>query len=126
MVLEKTLESPLDCKEIKPVNPNKNQSWIFIERTDAEVEIPIFWPPDAKNGLTGKDPDAGQDWRWEEKGTTEDEMVEWHHQLDGHEFEWTLGVVSFDDFKICIHMNHHQSQDNEQNHHRQKFPHTPL
>ena len=92
VVLEKTLESPLDCKEIKPVNPNKNQSWIFIERTDAEVEIPIFWPPDAKNGLTGKDPDAGQDWRWEEKGTTEDEMVEWHHQLDGHEFEQAPGV----------------------------------
>ena len=85
MMLVKTLESPLDCKEIKPVNPKGNQSWIFVGRTDAETLI--FWPPDAKNWLTGKDPDAGKDWRWEEKGTTEDEMVGWHHWLDGHEFE---------------------------------------
>ena len=87
VVLKKTLESPLDCKEIQPVHPEGNQSWIFIGRTDAKVETPIFWPPDAKNGLTEKDPDAGQDWKWEEKGTTEDEMVGWHHQLNGHEFE---------------------------------------
>ena len=92
MVLEKTLESPLDCKEIQPVNPKGNQSWIFIGRTDAEAEIPILWPPNAKNWLIGKDPDTGQDWKREEKGTTEDEMVGWHHWLDGRESEWTPGV----------------------------------
>ena len=86
MVLEKTLESPLDCKEIQPVHP-KDQTWVFIGRTDVEAEIPILWPPDAKNWLIGKDSDAGKDWRREEKGTTEDEMVGWHHWLDGHEFE---------------------------------------
>ena len=80
VVLEKTLESPLDYKETKPVHPKGNQSWIFIGRTDAEAEAPILWPPDAGNWLIGKDPDAGKDWRWEEKGTTEDEMVGWHHQ----------------------------------------------
>ena len=84
--LEETLESPLDCKDIKPVNSKGNQSWVFIGRTDAEVETPILWPPDVRNWLTGKDPDAGKDWRQEEKGTTEDGMVEWHHQRDGHEF----------------------------------------
>ena len=87
VVLEKTLESPLDCKEIQPVNPKGNQSWIFFGRTDAEAETPILWPPDAKNWLIGKDPVAGKGWRWEEKGTTEDEMVGWHHQCNGHEFE---------------------------------------
>ena len=87
VVLEKTLESPLDCKEIQPVHPKGNQSWIFIGRADAEAETPVLWPPDAKNWLTGKDPDAGKDRRREEKGTTEDEMVGWHHQLNGHEFE---------------------------------------
>ena len=87
VVLEKTLESPSDCKEIKPVNPKGNQSWIFVERTDAETETPILWPPDVKNWLIGKDPDAGKDWRWEEKGKTEDEMVGWYHRLNGHEFE---------------------------------------
>ena len=92
MVLEKTLESPLDCKGIKPVNPKGNQSWIFIGRTDAEVEAPILWPPDAKNWLTGKDPDAGKDWRQEEKGMTKDEIVGWHHRLNGREFEQALGV----------------------------------
>ena len=91
VMLEKTLESPLDCKEIKPVNPKGNQSWIFIARTDAEAEAPILWPPDSKNWLIGKDPDAGKDWRLEDKGTTEDEMIGWHHQLDGHEFEQALG-----------------------------------
>ena len=87
MVLEKTLESPLDCKEIQPVHPKENQSWIFIGKTDAEAETPILWPPDAKNWLIWKDPDAWKNWRWEEKGTTEDEMVGWHHSLHGHEFE---------------------------------------
>ena len=82
MVLEKTLESPLDCKEIHPVNPKGNQSWIFIGRTDTEAETPILWPPDAKNWLIGKDPDAGRDWGQEEKGMTEDEMAGWHHRLD--------------------------------------------
>ena len=86
-VLEKTLESPLDCKDIQPVNPKENQTWVFIGRTDAEAEAPILWPLDVKNWLTGKDPDAGWDWRKEEKGTREDEMVGWHHRLNGHEFE---------------------------------------
>ena len=81
------LESPLDCKEIQPVHPKGNQSWIFIGRTDSTAESPILWPPDMKNWLTGKDTDAGKDWRQEEKGTTEDEMVVLHHQLYGHEFE---------------------------------------
>ena len=85
-VLEKTLESPLDCKEIQPVHPKGDQSWVFTERTHAEAETPILWPPDAKNWLIGKDPDAGKDWGQEEKGMTEDEMVGWHHQLDGHGF----------------------------------------
>jgi len=92
VVLEKTLESPFDCKNIKPVNPKGNQSWIFIGRTDAEAETPILWPPDVKNWLLGKDPKAGKDWRQEEKGTTEDEMVGCHHWLDGHQFEQALGV----------------------------------
>ena len=86
VVLEKTLESPLDCKEIQPVHPEGDQSWIFIRRADAEAAIPIPWPPDAKNCLIWKIPDAGKDWRREEKGMAEDEMVGWHHQLDGHEF----------------------------------------
>ena len=92
VVLEKTLESPLDCKEIKPVNPEGNQSWIFIGRTDAEAETPVLWSPEVKNWLTGKDPDSGKDWRQEEKGMTEDEMVAWHHWLDGHELEQVPGV----------------------------------
>ena len=92
MVLEKTLESPLDCKEIQPVHPKGDQSWVFIGRTDAEAETPIqaetpiLWPPDVKSWLIGKDPDAGRDWGQEEKGTTEDETAGWHHQLDAHEF----------------------------------------
>ena len=92
VVLEKTLESPLDCKEIQPVHPKGNQSWIFIGRTDAEAKAPVLWPPDAKNWLTGKDSHDGKDWRQEEKGMTEDEMVGWHHQLNGHEFEQAVGV----------------------------------
>ena len=87
MVLEKTFENPLDCKEIQPVHPKGDQSWIFIGRTDAKAEIPILWPPDAKNLLVWKDPDAGKDWRREENGVIEDEMVGWHHQLNGYEFE---------------------------------------
>ena len=87
MVLEETLESLLGCKEIKTVNPKGNQSWIFIGRTDAEAETPILWPPDEKNWLIGKEPDAREDWRQEEKGMTEDEMVWWHYCLDGNEFE---------------------------------------
>ena len=91
MVLEKTLESPLDCKEIKPLNPKGNQPWIFTGRADAEAKAPIFWPPDAKSELIGKDPDVEKDWGQEEKGETEDEMVEWYHRLNGREFEQTLG-----------------------------------
>ena len=92
VVLEKTVESPLDCKEIQPVHPKGDQSWVFIGRTDAEAETPIFWSPDAESWLIWKDPDAGKDWRQEEKGTTEDEIVGWHHRHNGHEFEWTPGV----------------------------------
>ena len=84
VVLEKTLENPLDSKEIKPINPKGNQSWIFIGRTEAKAETPILWPSDAKNWLIWKDPDAGKDWRWEEKGTTEDEVVGWYHRLNQH------------------------------------------
>ena len=90
VLLEKTLESPLDSKEIQPVHPKGNQSWIFFGRTNAEA--PILWPPDVKDSLIGKDPDARKDWRWEEKGTTEDEMIGWYHWLDGHEFEQASGV----------------------------------
>ena len=86
VVLEKTLESPLNCKEIQPVHPKGDQSWVFIGRTDVEAETPILWPPDANNWFIWKDPDAGKDWRWEERGRTEDEMVGWHHRLNGHEF----------------------------------------
>ena len=86
VVLKKTLESPLDSKEYQPVHPKGKQSWIFIGRTDVEAETPILWPPDVKNWLTAKDPDAWKCWRQEEKGTTEDEMVGWHHRLNGHEF----------------------------------------
>ena len=91
VVLEKILESPLDCKEIKPVNPKINQPWIVIGRTDAEGRAPILWPPDVKDWLIGKDPDDGKDWRQEGKGTTEDEMVGWHHWLNGLEFEHAPG-----------------------------------
>ena len=92
VVLVKTLKRPLDCKEIKPVNPTGNQSWILIGRTDVEAETPIFWPPDAKNQLIGKDPNGEKDWKQEEKGRTEDETVRWHYWLDGHEFEQAPGV----------------------------------
>ena len=92
VVLEKTLESPLNCKGIKPVHPKRDQSWVFIRGSDVEAETPILWPLDAKSWLNGKDPDTGRNWGQEEKGTTEDEMARWHHQLNVHEFGWTLGV----------------------------------
>ena len=111
VVLEKTFESPLDCKEIQPVNPKGNQSWIFIGRIDAEAEIPILWPPDSKNWLTGKDPDAGKDWRPEEKGLTEDEMVGWHHGLNGHEFEQAPGVGDGQGSLVCCSPWGHKESD---------------
>ena len=92
VVLEKTLESPLDCKEIQPVHSKGDQSWVFFGRTDAKAESPILWPPHVKSWLIGKDFDAGRDWEQEEKGMIEDEMAGWRHQLNGHEFGWTLGV----------------------------------
>ena len=100
-MLEKTLESPLDSKEIQPVHPKENQPWIFIGSTDAEAEVPILWPPDAKNWITGKDPDAGKAWGQEEKGTIEAEMVGWHHWLDGHEFEQALGIGDRQETLVC-------------------------
>ena len=101
VVLEKTLESPLDCKEIQPVHPKGNQSSMFIGRTDVEAETPILWPFDGKKWLIRKDPDAGKDWRKEEKGTTEDEMFGWHYQCNGHEFEHTLGVDDGQEVLAC-------------------------
>ena len=111
VVLEKTLESPLDCKEIQSVHPKGNQSWIFIGRTDAEAETPILWPPDVKNWLIWKDPDAGKDWRQEEKGTTEDEVVGWHHRLDGHEFEQAPGVSDGQGSQACCSPWGHKESD---------------
>ena len=110
VVLEKTLESPLDWKEIQPVHP-KDQSWVFIGRTDIEAETPILWPPDAKSWLIWKDPDAGKDWGQGEKGTTEDEMVGWHHQLNGHEFEWTLRVGDGQGGLMCCGSWGHKESD---------------
>ena len=101
VMLEKILESPLDCKEIQPVHPKGNQSWIVTGKTDAEAETPILWARDGKNWLIWKDHDAGRDWRQEEKGTTEDEMVGWHHRLDGHEFEQALGVGDGQGGLVC-------------------------
>ena len=101
VVLEKTLKSPLDCKEIQPGNPKGNQSWIFIGRTDAEAETPILWLHDAKSWLIGKDPDAGRDWGQEEKEMTDDEIAAWHHRLDGHEFEWTPGAGDGQGGLVC-------------------------
>ena len=101
VVLEKILESPLDCKKIKPVNPIGHQPWTFIGRTDAKTVAPILWPPDAKSCLIRKDPDAGRYWRQEEKGMTEDEMVGWHHQLNEHEFEQALGVGDEQGRRAC-------------------------
>ena len=101
VLLEKTLESPLDCKEIQPVDTKGNQSWMFIGRTDAEAETLILWPPDAKSWLIWKDPDAGKDWRQEEKGMTEDEMAGWLHQLNGHGFGWTPGAGDGQGGLVC-------------------------
>ena len=111
VVLEKTLESPLECKKIQPVNPKGNQSWIFIERTDVEGEAPTLWPPDAENWLTGKDPDAVKDWRQEEKVMTEDEIVGWHHWLNGHEFEQVLGVSDGQGSLACCSPCDHRELD---------------
>ena len=101
VVLEKTLESPLDCKEIQPVHPKGDQSWGFIGRTDVEAETPILWPPDEKSWLIWKDPDAGKDWGQEEKGTTEDEMVGCHHRLNGYGFGWAPGVDDGQGGLVC-------------------------
>ena len=111
VVLEKTLESPLDCKEIQPVHPKGDQSWVFIGRTDAEGETPILWPPDVKIGLIGRDPDAGKDWEQEEKGTTEDKMAGWHHRLNGHGFGWTLGVGDKQGGLACCSSWGHKESD---------------
>ena len=111
VVLEKTLESPLDYKEIKPVHPKGNQSWIFIGRTHAKTEAPILWPPDVKNWLIGKDPNAGQDWRQEEKGMIEDKMVGWYHWLDGHEFEQAPGVGGGQGSLACCSPWGHKESD---------------
>ena len=111
VMLEKTLESPLNSKEIQPVHPKGNQSWLFTGRTDAEAETPILWPPDEKSWLVWKDPDAGKDWRQEEKGTTEDEMVGWHHRLDGHEFEQAPGVGDGQRGLVCCSPWSHKESD---------------
>ena len=110
-MLEKTLESPLDYKEIQPVNPKGNQFWIFIGWTDAEAETPVLWPPDVKNWLFREDHDAGKDWRQEEKGMTEDEMVGWHHQLDGHEFEQASGIGDGQGSLSCYSPWDHKESD---------------
>ena len=111
VVLEKTLESPLDCKEIQPVNPKGNQSWIFTGRTDAEAEASVLWPPHGKSWLTGKNSDAGKDWRQEEKGTAEDEMVGWHHWLNGHEFEHAPEVGDWQGSLVCCSPWGHKELD---------------
>ena len=111
VLLEKTFESPLDYKEIQPVHPKGNQSWVFIGRTDVEAETPILWPPETKSWHIGKDPDAGKDWGQEEKGTTEDEMVGWHHQLNGHAFGWTPGVGDGPGGLACCGSRHRKESD---------------
>ena len=111
MVLEKTLESPLDCKEIKPVNPKGKQPRIFIGRTDADAEAPILWPCSAKSQPIGKDPDARKDCKQEEKGVTEDETVGWHHRLNGHEFEQNLGDSEGQGSLVCCSPSGHKESD---------------
>ena len=111
VVLEKTLKSPLDCKEIQPVHSKGDQSWVFTGRTDAEAETPILCPPHAESWLIGKDSDAGRDWGQEEKGMTEDEMAGWHHWVDGHEFEWTLGVGDGQVGLACCNSWGHKGSD---------------
>ena len=111
VVLVKTLESPLDCKEFQPVHPKGDQSWMFIGRTDVEAETPVLWPPHAKSWLIGKNPDAGRDWGQEEKGMTEDEMVRWHHRLNGHEFGWTPEVGDGQGGLVCCDSWGHKESD---------------
>ena len=111
VVLEKTLESPLDCKEIQPVHPKGDQSWVFTGRTDGEAETPTLWPPDEMSWLTGKDRDAGKDWGQDEKGMTEDEMVGWHYWLDGHGFGWTPGVGDGQGILACCSSWGHKKSD---------------
>ena len=111
VVLEKTLESPVDCKEIQPVHSKGYQSWVFFGRSDAEAEIPVLWPPHVKSWLIGKDSDAGRDWGQEEKGTTEDEMAGWYHQNDGCEFEWTPGVGDGQGGLVCCDSRGHKELD---------------
>ena len=111
VVLDKTFESPLDCKEIQPVHPKGDQSWVFIGRTDVEAETPILWPPDVKSWLIWKDPDAGIDWGQEENGTTEHEMVGWHHRLNGHGFGWTPGVGDGQGGLMCCGSWGHKESD---------------
>ena len=111
VVLEKTLESPLDCKEIQLVHPKGDQSWVFVGRTNVEAETPVLWPPDAKSWLIWKDPDAGKDWGQKEKGMTEDEMSGWHPRLDGHEFEWTPGVGDGQGGLACCSSWDHKESD---------------
>ena len=111
VVLEKTLESPLDHKKIQPVHPKEDQSWVFIGRTDAEAETPILWSPDANDWLIGNNCDAGRDWGHEEKGTTEDEMVGWHHRLNGHEFGWSPGAGDGQGGLACCNSWGHKESD---------------
>ena len=114
VVLEKTLESPLNYKEIQPVHPKGNQLWIFIGRTDAEAEASVLWPPDGKSRLTGKDPDAGKDWRWEERWVAEDETIGWHHWLNRHEFEQTPGdSEGWGGLACCSPWGHKESNTTE-------------
>ena len=110
VVLEKTLESPLDCKAIQPVHSKGDQSWLFFGRNDAKAETPVLWPPHAKSWLTGKDSDAGRDWG-QEKGTTEDETAGWHHWLDGHKFAWTPGVGDGQGGLACCNSLGHKQSD---------------
>ena len=111
VMLEKTLESPLDCKEIKPINPKRNQLWILNGRTDAESEAPVLWSPDAQSLLIKRDPDVGKDWRQEEKGKREDQMVGWHHWLNGHEFDQTLGDGEGQESLVCCSPRGHKESD---------------
>ena len=111
VVLEKTLESPLDCKEIQPIYSKGDQSWLFSGRTDAKAKTPILWPPHVKSWLIGKDSDAGRDWGQEKKGMAEDEMAGWHHQLDAHEFGWTLGVSDGQRGLACYNSWGHKELD---------------
>ena len=111
VVLEKTLESPLDCKEIQPAHSEEDQPWMFFGRNDAKAETPVLWPPHAKSWLIGKDSDAGRDWEQEEKGTTEDEMAGWHHWLDGSESEWTPGAGDGQGGLACCNSWGHKESD---------------